>query len=360
MRRNQATQAEAWPRGRQAKYGIVGFVVNPKLAKLALVVWDGDSDIQLRDLTSWEELGAGYFGHDDEASQITGLPRSHTPDGVKQKGMGYGTSLYTGLVMAAKAQNDGQLRISTGGYDGEGISSLEGNRSTEAERWWTGAKSKGLAKLLEDETEEERDISDEVSSRELNDCVSGLPGRITHVSRVQVELLITRSADVYTYDSATDHNLVALQMPFGIPAQLTKPVAPRLPALRGLGMSAAPRPSAVVGTHPVMEEAWQHVDPDQVEGSVATVLAADIRGISPAAMRLLQMACQAAGATEHELDELHFRWDLGLDPKVPIKQMRLPFKANGSEEALARKVLEKTAYLRSETGWSELADLPDF
>lgn len=324
--------ASKWPESpRQANYGIVGFVVNPKLAKLALVVWDGDEHVAILDLADFQELGSGYFGHDDEASQITGFPRSHTPGGVKQKGMGYGTSLYTGLTMAAKAQNDGRLRIRTGGYEGEGISSLEGNRTPEAERWWTRAKHKGLARLLEDETEEERDIASEVTARELNECVSGLPGKVTHVSTVEVDLVITRSADIYTYDSATDHNLVALQVPFGVPNLEARS----------------------------LEEAWLHVDAE-AEGSVASVLAADIREINPAAIRLLLESCRAAGASEDELDELHFRWQFGLDPKVPFTQMRLPFKPNGAEEAQAREVLEKTAYLRSETGWAELADLPDF
>lgn len=329
-----------WPDNTDAEYGILGLVVNPKLAKLALAVWEGEGYVGLYALNDgWKPLGAGYYGGDDDpATLITGLPRANTPDGVKEKKMGYGTTLYTALCLGAKLQADGELSIQVGG-EGEGVCSNHVARSSEAAEWWRAARRRGLTGTFEDEYEEsDMDITDYVS--DLESCVSGLEagegeeGRIDYVNTVRADVTFTRSADTYMYSSAESHNLIAMALPIGFPGEPDRTL---------------------------FKDAWEHVEGrgggTLSDSEVAILVAADLRDVNPDAMKLILTAARDADVSEDELDNMFFRWTHGLDPSVPVAQMRLPFTPNSTEEKKARRILEETAYLRDETGWADLADL---
>jgi hypothetical protein len=75
------------------------------------------------------------------SSMATGYPRVHTPGGVETKGGGYGTVLYSALCLASHLDWAGVRSFvlePEGIYDG--ISSMTGHRSDDAERWWNAAK----------------------------------------------------------------------------------------------------------------------------------------------------------------------------------------------------------------------------
>lgn len=93
---------------------VIGLVANPKTHEPALVVTDG-TYVSLRGLKAsdpLQRLGRGYYEErSNEPSQVTGLPRSHTPDGVLIKGKGWGTALYTALTLGAHQCDEDLVEI---------------------------------------------------------------------------------------------------------------------------------------------------------------------------------------------------------------------------------------------------------
>ena len=74
------------------------------------------------------------------STMATGYPRVHTPGGVDTKGGGYGTVLYSALCLASHLDWAGVRSFDLereGIYDG--ISSMPGYRTEDAERWWNAA-----------------------------------------------------------------------------------------------------------------------------------------------------------------------------------------------------------------------------
>ncbi len=58
------------------------------------------------------------------------------------------------------------------------------------------------------------------------------------------------------------------------------------------------------------------------------------------------------------LHDFRFRWEAGLDPSQPVKQMQLAFKKNSSEARHAARAVEEAAAYRREAGWDKLESLP--
>lgn len=309
----------------------LGLLVNPKLARPVLGYWDGrEVDILALDDDEWLSIGTGYYGDtDDPATSATGYPRSHTPSGVTIKKQGYGTCLYTALCLGAHHNAEGTLRLFRYGPDGDGISSETDSRSTEADHWWSRAKDLGLAReVVEDQTEESVDVTSELSDAVSESEVDGK--RVAYVNTINVDLEASVTADVYPYESAEEHDLVlaefAVEVPFVSVEALWTMVRDREPT--GLVV---------------------HAD---------RILACDVRGLSVSAMNLLGILAERGGAAEDDLHALRFRWEHGLDPGAPVKQMRLPFKANSSEARHAAEILKATEMLRADTGWRDLRTLP--
>jgi hypothetical protein len=332
---------------RDASYAILGIVVNPKLHKCALAVWAGYSEVIITNLTLWSTIGEGYFDRhmNEAASQISGCPRAHTPSGVSDPGLGYGTCLYTALTVAAFAANNSMLPINTGYYKADCIASMERTRSLDAERWWTRAKSHGLTYQVEGTADRIEYIEHEIDGDRVVKCVPELedlgayPGRkIVSVVGCNVLRSVPLVADVYAYQSAQENNLVALYRPIPL-RELNNTL------LESVAME--------------YEKHWDYYasysDPYV---NVGLLLSADVRGISEGALNLILAACRYGGASEKELEGVRFRWEHDLDPKMPAEQMEQALRPNGVDRRKAREILETTAYLRSETGWDELADLP--
>ncbi len=199
-------------------------------------------------------VGTGYLDGGDmgneylNAVKITGFPRSHTPSGVARefKGMGFGTCLYTGLVLIASAIDDGE--ISATGFhsrkglpgSGKGICSDEDSRSEEASEWWRAAVKRGLAQQedgekeyaddddAEEETLEDEDLDDYMSMRSRRNIYDSIAEAVSgnsewYPSNIRIRGDVTRTvessgsmmtADYYTLSSAEKHKLVAVRETF--------------------------------------------------------------------------------------------------------------------------------------------------
>ena len=335
-------QARPFRRSRKAGYNqtLVGMVVNPKLRKPVLVtlendekhvnIWRGDEG------TPYE--GQGYFeagyGEYSKPMEATGLPRVHTPDGVRTRKMGFGTTLYTGLCLTAHKAMEGDVRIDSP-VEGDGISSDSGTRSASADAWWHQARKLKLAESVESSVDEEN-VDIDVDADELDGCVSTDDYKtITYVNTVNVDLSETIEADSYTYDAATAVSLVALNMTFEMP--------------RGVSESS-------------LRSAWKDMVAEEGQ-SIEDVYedaiwAFDVRGLSQGVMNILAVALRESGASEDELHMLRFRWENNLDPDTPVRQMQLPFTPNSSEGRQVRAALQNVKELRKELGWNRLSKLP--
>lgn len=311
----------------------LGLVVNPKLAVPLLVLGDEDAliSIQRMNAEAWPTVGQGYYGEeDDEASRVTNMPRSHTPDGVRIRKQGYGTALYTALCLGAHQNSEGRYRL---GYvpDGDGICSQEGTRSAEAEEWWHGARRLGLARVeTSEETEEHFDATDELSSAIRGETIGD--STVTYVNTIDVDIEKRIQADAYAWHRAASHNLVATDFTIPLPGDMSP------------------------------EALWRiiHESGDELELFVETpwILALDVRGLTIDAINLLGVIAQVSGATERELDHLRLRWEMNLDPSAEIRQELLPFKRNSSEARAVGQAMAETAELRERAGWAPLAELP--
>src|SRR5262249_23602919 len=100
------------------------------------------------------------------------------------------------------------------------------------------------------------------------------------------------------------------------------------------------------GTHFVIEGLFEHF------------LALDVRGLTLDSMNLIGTLAESLGASEDDLHDLRFRWEMGLDPATPITQLRLPFKKNSSENRAAHRSVERAEELRRDAGWAKIAGLP--
>ena len=125
---------------------VLGLVANPKTHEPALVVTDGEY-VSIRSLSEsapLRRLGRGYYEEQyNDPEELTGYPRSHTPDGVVIKGKGWGTALYTALALGAHQETNDLVKIKMRG-SGDGISSWTDNRSNEADKWWASALDPGM------------------------------------------------------------------------------------------------------------------------------------------------------------------------------------------------------------------------
>lgn len=318
--------------GNLAARDVMGLVINPRLNEAVLAVTDG-SNVGIRSLRqSLRQIGRGYYGEEyDKAATATGFPRSHTPAGVDPKGMGYGTSLYTALCLGAYQDDVGWTHINMG-IEGQGISSESEGRSHEATRWWSAATERGLADEEEEETEEEdQDVDLDVSARDLEDCVS-VPddASISYVNSVSVDLVRRElyTVNTYTYDSAENHDLVAVAFSVSVPQTMTD-------SEQGLRFL------------------WQSLrdddyDEDEFDADATALQALDVRGMSLEAINLVSVLYAKVGLGSDAIDNMRWRWQYNVDPGVESPQLRM------FNPAANQAVLEA----REETEWANLATLP--
>ena len=329
----------------------LGVVINPKLKVPVLVVADG-GHINIRAFPTvgedgedqeWEYLGDGYYG-EDSGSSITGLPRSHTPNRgprralrrnrVETEGMGYGTSLYTALCLGAHQNHEwneqgerDRYKIGSYGPTGDGISSMEGTRSEEAEAWGSAARRR---KLIASEEHQERDEGVDVTS-EYSYRIEGQEyggGEIKYVNTIDVDVSTNTVVDVYTWQSALKHNLIIASF-------------------------------TATFTHSEPAGLWQALQRDGIhEAYPLWILGLDVRGFTLDAINLLGLIGQSAGLSDQDLSNLRYRWERQIDPSMPVPQIVLPFKPNSAAAHEAMEAVEQAAEIREASGWDELADLP--
>lgn len=315
----------------------MGLVINPKTKRPVLATTDGEyvAIRSVEESQSLKRLGRGYHSENyEDALVATGYPRVHTPEGVTEKGMGYGTSLYTALCLGAQLQWKDAVQIGMRGR-GDGISSDPSDRSREASRWWAAALNSGLtdqeAAEGDDETEENVDL--DVSPSDLEDCVQ-VDGQISYVNRLSVDIVRPgedKAYDYYRYQSALEHHLIAMSFAFEVPR--VRP-ATELMALRDYILED---PREILAVDPI------------------AIQAIDVRGLDPDLVQLLQLgliAASPAGADDPSVDELWYRYEHGLDPGEASPQTRLAFRKN------AAAGLDEVSRARQAAGWAALAELP--
>lgn len=232
----------------------IGVVVNPKTKAPIYVVRRANYERSIDIIAAtpgdggkhiYSNVAEGYLNEDIDfagPTEVSGYPRSHTPQAMARdlRGGGYGTALYTGLVLLATAAYEGEISLPGLRGNARGISSTgsDGTRSASANAWWNAALDRGLTDRSsgytegtegETETEEdEGDISEYVSHSAVNRIKRAIADEINATEwsldgfdlRVQVtrdvETSDTRgseliSVDTYTYQSAVDHHLVAVR-----------------------------------------------------------------------------------------------------------------------------------------------------
>lgn len=311
---------------------VIGIVANPKTCEPALVVTDG-TDVGIRSLRRdllLEQIGRGYYEESsNEPSRATGLPRSHTPSGVTIKGQGWGTSLYTALVVGSEAADEDLVQIEmwkTGG----GICSWTDDRSAEADRWWAQAVRLRLAEqVTEEESEKEEDVDLNLDPSDLDRFVD--EGTVVYVNQVSVDIEKTSEKNIETYElsSAVDrHHLISAVMAVRIPNETED-------------------------QEEALDFLWRALreDPDQIHlADSQSLLALDVRQLSPAGLHLVSILAVASGFDGAQLDELRLRHSRSLDPKESSRQGRL-FTPNQSG-------IDEVDAARQDAGWPGLAVLP--
>jgi len=310
---------------------VIGLVANPKTHEPALVVTDG-TYVSLRGLKEADpllRLGRGYYEeHRNEPSEVTGLPRSHTPDGVLVKGKGWGTALYTALALGAHQCDEDLVEIEMW-KSGDGICSWTDNRSAEADRWWDAAVRIGLAdQKTEEETEKDEDVALDLSPSDLARFVD--EGEVVYVNTVSVDIekTIEKTVELYTYKEAADKRHLAF-------------VAMNVEFPQGIHPSRQ------------LEFLWHAVQEDSdlvTEADALGLLALDVRGLDPEAVHLISICFGEARLSNAQCDEMYLRYERGLDPSMSSGQGRL-FKSNGAG-------IGDVQAAREAVGWHELSALP--
>jgi hypothetical protein len=228
----------------------LGVVVQPK-TKQPVFVQRRAFTARTVDILSIEGLGYTHSGDgylEDKGgdfdylrpTEVTGLPRSHTPSGVKKQGGGFGTCLYTGLVLLADARARNLLDVPSTAGRGSGICSESYTRSAAATRWWRAALERGLTHQEEGEIEgpseteteelEGEDVFDHVSSRQRRSIEGAIEEAVSDhsgwsVSGISIAADLSReveaesdseygssvTADYYKIGDAERSNLIAVE-----------------------------------------------------------------------------------------------------------------------------------------------------
>lgn len=227
----------------------LGVVVQPKTKQPVYIQRREGTQLTIEIVSkfagAYKPMGSGYLNDMDDyagATEITGLPRAHTSSGVEVRGGGYGTCVYTGLVLLATAEHDKQIFVRDLIGSGYGISSTASDsRTPSATRWWDASKRRGLTSREEGTTSpgdddpeyETEEITDEnakdyLSTRTHRELVTavenaferyGSEWRVTDVTiKVDLERDVATDesgrseqeieVDFYTMDSAEKHKLV--------------------------------------------------------------------------------------------------------------------------------------------------------
>lgn len=157
-------------------------------------------------------VGEGYYGKRDESWEH--CPRTHTPSGVVEQGVGLGNMLYFGLAVAVAADwnADKWWWKDKDFQEVPCVSSITNQRSSKAEAWWQQAHKRGDAELMEGEEE----CEDHTARLRLSASEDDYPSDEGRIDSYQDEFVVDgdyrvcKSTEAYTIDSirAFDAGLV--------------------------------------------------------------------------------------------------------------------------------------------------------
>lgn len=308
----------------------IGFVVNPKLARPVGVKLDRDKVIDIivdPAAPGASVMGSGSYDDGDYGEQyawpaeLSGYPRVHTPEGVKEKKKGYGTALYAALCLGAHLNHDRDVDLDALGDDDDGICSAD-PRSPSAQAWWNAAKQYDLAEAVWFGQE---NVDLDVGVDDLA-CVDLGAKRVSYVNYLNVD--VETSIDVMTFYDLASSGLAVASIVYDDPID---ELAVDLQAGR-----AAP------------EEVW-----------VEAAEAIDVREMPEQTLELIARMLEAADES-HVANVLRLRHLLRLDPTMGAKAAERILVPNAGR-AGARAVfesLERAEALREAFGWRTLGRLP--
>ena len=202
----------------------VGSIITPKI-KAPVSVWVGKtSDVFLVTTPNQEYLiGSGYYGDHEGPLNCT---RQHMLPGLldeEDRGTGLGTSLYVAGNMVVAAAEDAGGNFPWRMSSSRCTYSIEGDRSSDADRAWRTMRRHGLAEQVEDETEGDEDFDDEVDASDYIDEYSvteSYEGREDGISVSDVDIrgtirirgtktgTVTQEIDVMQFEEIRNSGLV--------------------------------------------------------------------------------------------------------------------------------------------------------
>lgn len=217
---------------------VAAIVVNPKTGVPFFCVSDMNEDREkpshdydIRDFNGAIQ-GTGYFETNKSSdyyvsAKQTGYPRIHTPQGVRQEGVGNGTCLYVAGSCAVEVlERRESEELSTLGwnlntgvkYDDRksGVSSTQ-DRSEKASKWWRKAVKVGLADEVDLQTARENSINDCTYGESAREGIeAGFGISIEGHEKDELSLCANGTyyegedivANVLEYDRAYEQNLV--------------------------------------------------------------------------------------------------------------------------------------------------------
>lgn len=337
----------------------IGIVVQPKFARPVYLLKDLNRTIEIYTSGVGGEVfqGKGYLEDTDGdpeyllATQATGYPRAHTPEGVKQEGMGFGTCLYTGLLCLATAHAEGWIAIPDLAGEGDAICSDEESRSLSATQWWQAAYGKGLTQIrnevvpcsgdcVETQTEENVDLVQEYGRGALKRSLASEYPEVTYVNEVDVD--IEREVELEDKEIRVD--------------------------IYDLGRAQKKNLIACIDIVTGAISDWMHSTRLSGDGSLVdpeVILALDVSAEPAIAVRRLAILAASAGAKDHDVERMLLRSKYALDlstfrQKIPgLVEMRANRpRVNPADASELERALAELAERRAEMGWSDLEDLP--
>ncbi len=393
----------------------LGVVVQPKFLTPVYVIrkpWEdrevaiqamvGDglagSALKYREVASGElDTISGNFGAKYVAVQkATKYFRCHTTGGVPAylKGLGYGTSIYTALVVFAAALIEKTIHAEHMIRDARpGICSDGATRSREADAWWDAAIDRGIAEREDtegEEEEEEEELEDEnifsymtpAGRDKVRQVVDEMLGDydgwyLKHGTRLVGNIMHT----VMREGEGVARDMFSLKM-----AETAKLIAVREECVGGLMAWAKSIPRE--RERGSGRAAWE----SQYEDYKNVLLALNVSREDPLVAGRLALCAQRAGATETEVTMMVMRNRFGVDstlnpamlmnvrevdasgprkrvgeaprvPSAPIDpiaptQRNPPPTPSPSDRKELERGIDDLERRREDLGWDKLKDLP--
>lgn len=198
----------------------IGCVINPRNREILLCVVTPHSFLDLYRLDG-TKIGSGQLDAPCTEPSLAEYPRSHVEVQDGFRGMGYGTSLYTGLCLMAQCARDmgGSWASACGGT---GISSPSEARKKDASSWWNKALTLGLARrvTINVTNREEKSVTlktskDEILSKlkeqgHLNGLHKVEVGSSVFMVNITYETNPSLSFDIYKIEKALETNLIPI------------------------------------------------------------------------------------------------------------------------------------------------------